>query len=63
MRAGGDLPMRDAELARMRTRMGTVFQRFALWPHLGVLHRLMEAPVHVRSTSAHRGACGSRGSA
>lgn len=48
MRVGGNLPMRDAELARMRTRMGMVFQHFALWPHLTVLHNLMEAPLHVQ---------------
>jgi len=48
MRAGGNVSMRDAELARMRTRMGMVFQHFALWPHLTVLHNLMEAPVYVQ---------------
>ncbi|HTW70810.1 MAG TPA: amino acid ABC transporter ATP-binding protein [Acetobacteraceae bacterium] len=48
MRAGGNVPMRDAELARMRTRMGMVFQHFALWPHMTVLQNLMEAPLHVQ---------------
>jgi len=24
-----------------------VFQHFALWPHLSVLHNVMEAPIHV----------------
>ncbi len=48
IRAGGNLPMRDAELARMRTRMGMVFQHFTLWPHLTVLQNVMEAPLHVQ---------------
>jgi polar amino acid transport system ATP-binding protein len=47
MRTGGN-PMSDAELARMRTRMGMVFQHFALWPHLSVLGNLMAAPLHVQ---------------
>src|SRR5579871_3182098 len=34
VRAGGAVPMSDAELARVRTRIGFVFQHFALWPHL-----------------------------
>jgi len=45
---GGDIPMSDAELARIRTRMGMVFQHFALWPHLTVLQNVMEAPLHVQ---------------
>lgn len=44
----GTMPMRDAELARMRTRIGMVFQHFALWPHLTVLGNVMEAPLHVQ---------------
>jgi polar amino acid transport system ATP-binding protein len=31
----------------MRTRIGMVFQHFALWPHMSVLQNVMEAPVHV----------------
>lgn len=38
----------DAELAQMRSRIGMVFQHFALWPHLTVLGNIMEAPVHVQ---------------
>jgi polar amino acid transport system ATP-binding protein len=48
LHTGGNVPMRDAELSRMRTRMGMVFQHFALWPHMTVLQNLMEAPVHVQ---------------
>ena len=32
----------------MRTRIGMVFQHFALWPHLTVLQNVMEAPLHVQ---------------
>lgn len=45
---GHGLVMRDRELAAMRTRMGMVFQHFALWPHLTVLQNVMEAPVQVQ---------------
>lgn len=41
------LAMQDRELARIRTRIGMVFQHFALWPHLSVLGNLMAAPLHV----------------
>ena len=44
----GDAVMSDGELARIRTRMGMVFQHFALWPHLSVLNNLMAAPLHVQ---------------
>ena len=42
------LVMSDRELSRIRTRIGMVFQHFALWPHLTVLGNLMEAPVQVQ---------------
>jgi polar amino acid transport system ATP-binding protein len=45
---GGGLVMTDRELSRIRTRIGMVFQHFALWPHLTVLQNLMEAPVQVQ---------------
>ena len=44
----GDVAMSDGELARIRTRMGMVFQHFALWPHLSVLGNLTAAPLHVQ---------------
>ncbi|MDO9003687.1 MAG: amino acid ABC transporter ATP-binding protein [Aquabacterium sp.] len=43
----GGLVMNDRALATMRTRIGMVFQHFALWPHLTVLQNVMEAPLHV----------------
>ncbi|MBT1516537.1 amino acid ABC transporter ATP-binding protein [Bradyrhizobium sp. SRL28] len=46
--AGQERQMTDRELARMRTRMGMVFQQFNLWPHLTVLGNLIESPIHVQ---------------
>jgi polar amino acid transport system ATP-binding protein len=40
--------MSDRDLAKIRMRIGMVFQHFALWPHLTVLQNVMEAPVHVQ---------------
>lgn len=47
VRPGSSLRMTDKDLAAMRTRIGMVFQHFALWPHMTVLQNVMEAPVHV----------------
>jgi polar amino acid transport system ATP-binding protein len=44
----GGVVMNDRRLSRVRTRIGMVFQHFALWPHLTVLQNLMEAPVQVQ---------------
>jgi polar amino acid transport system ATP-binding protein len=46
--SSGGVVMNDRDLARMRTRIGMVFQHFALWPHLTVLQNVMEAPLHVQ---------------
>ena len=48
LRAGGNVPMSDAELARLRARIGMVFQHFALWPHMTVLGNITAAPLHVQ---------------
>ena len=48
IRPGGNVAMSDAELARMRARIGMVFQHFALWPHMTVLQNITEAPIHVQ---------------
>jgi polar amino acid transport system ATP-binding protein len=47
VREGGSVAMSDRELAAIRSRVGMVFQHFALWPHLTVLQNVMEAPLHV----------------
>ena len=44
----GGVVMNDRQLAQVRTRIGMVFQQFALWPHLTVLQNVMEAPLHVQ---------------
>ena len=46
VRADGKTHMSDRELARMRARIGMVFQSFNLWPHLSVLQNVTEAPIH-----------------
>jgi polar amino acid transport system ATP-binding protein len=48
---GAGIVMNDRELSQIRTRIGMVFQHFALWPHLTVLQNLMEAPVQVQRRS------------
>ena len=48
LRPGGHVPMSDKELARLRTRVGFVFQHFALWPHMTVLQNITEAPLHAQ---------------
>src|SRR6202158_5754511 len=46
--SGAGIAMSDRDLSQIRTRIGMVFQHFALWPHLTVLQNLMEAPVQVQ---------------
>ena len=46
--AGGRrVEMRDVELARMRARIGMVFQRFYLFPHLTALDNVAIGPIKV----------------
>ena len=44
---GRRIEMRDAELARMRARIGMVFQRFNLFPHLTALENVAVGPIKV----------------
>lgn len=41
-------PMTHNQLAKMREKIGMVFQNFNLWPHLTVLQNVMEALLHVK---------------
>jgi polar amino acid transport system ATP-binding protein len=45
--AGGTV-MTDRDLSAVRTRIGMVFQHFALWPHLTVLQNVTEAPIQAQ---------------
>jgi polar amino acid transport system ATP-binding protein len=45
--AGGTV-MTDRDLSAVRTRIGMVFQHFALWPHLTVLQNITEAPIQAQ---------------
>jgi polar amino acid transport system ATP-binding protein len=37
----------DANIARMRSKVGFVFQRFNLFPHMTAMENVVEAPIHV----------------
>lgn len=38
---------REVSIARMRSQIGFVFQRFNLFPHMTALENVIEAPIHV----------------
>jgi polar amino acid transport system ATP-binding protein len=40
--------LREAEVARKRSQIGMVFQRFNLFPHMTALQNVIEAPIHVK---------------
>jgi len=46
--AAGGTVMTDRDLSAVRTRIGMVFQHFALWPHLTVLQNVTEAPIQAQ---------------
>jgi polar amino acid transport system ATP-binding protein len=47
-----ELPER--QVARMRQKVGMVFQQFNLFPHMTALRNVMEAPIRVRGVAAAR---------
>ena len=40
--------LNDKEVAAQRSKLGMVFQKFNLFPHMTALENVMEAPVHVK---------------
>lgn len=52
---GRSVPADRAQVDRIRSRLGMVFQGFNLWSHKTVLENVIEAPVHVQRRS--RGEC------
>jgi len=44
---GNPQPADMTQVARIRTRLGMVFQNFNLWSHMTVLENVIEAPIHV----------------
>ena len=51
--AGDGRIVEDSErsVARQRTDIGFVFQRFNLWPHMTALENVVEAPIRVRGVA------------
>ena len=47
----GAIRYSEAELCRLRTRMGMIFQQFNLFPHMTVLENVMEGPLSVLDKS------------
>lgn len=46
-RHGEAAPKSSAQVDRIRSRLGMVFQQFNLWSHMTILENIIEAPVHV----------------
>ena len=47
-RRGETKPAEPAQVVRLRSRVGMVFQSFNLWSHKTILENVIEAPVHVQ---------------
>jgi len=45
-------PANPAQLHRLRSKIGMVFQSFNLWSHMSVIENIMEAPIHVQKRDA-----------
>ncbi|HET6817546.1 MAG TPA: amino acid ABC transporter ATP-binding protein [Mycobacteriales bacterium] len=43
--------LREREIARKRSEIGMVFQRFNLFPHMTAIDNVISGPVHVKSSS------------
>jgi polar amino acid transport system ATP-binding protein len=50
--AGKLYELPERRVARMRARIGMVFQHFNLFPHMTVLQNIIEAPIRVKRVSA-----------
>lgn len=48
---GTNIPANQKQLARLRARVGFVFQSFNLWPHMTVMENVIEAPMLVSKLS------------
>ncbi|MCA2017087.1 amino acid ABC transporter ATP-binding protein [Vibrio tritonius] len=46
-------PMSNKQLAKIRERVGMVFQNFNLWPHLDILHNVMLPLIKVKHMKKH----------
>ncbi len=54
---------KDSDIARQRSRIGMVFQRFNLFPHMTALENVIEAPTKVKGMRKARRSPGGRRSA
>jgi octopine/nopaline transport system ATP-binding protein len=48
VRGGRKEPADRAQVDRIRSELGMVFQNFNLWSHMTILENLIEAPIHVQ---------------
>ncbi len=46
--------LRESEVAKERAQIGMVFQRFNLFPHMNVLHNVIEAPTRVKGVRSEQ---------